>query len=248
MLPDKSMDCVAIIMAGGKSSRMRAGGCSTHKALRTVNGTTLLDHNIVRICECGIKDIWLAISDSELELRVWTESRASSPAAAFGSTVRIIRERDPLGTIGAARHIPGKYRNVLVVNVDNLCDIDLSALVQYHLRTRAALTIATHNASFRIPFGRIETQGGRVLGYSEKPHIAVTISSGFYVLTRKAIEHIPTNCRTDVPELVNRLVDGGELVASFQHAATWIDVNDEAALAQAELFFGHQLRSRAAGD
>jgi mannose-1-phosphate guanylyltransferase/phosphomannomutase len=132
---------------------------------------------------------------------------------------------------------PGR-RNALVVNVDNLCDLDLRVLAEHHLRTNAALTVATHDAFFRIPFGQIIVRNGVAEAYREKPQLPVTISSGIYLLHRTAIEQIPPNCRTDLPELVNRLIAMGERVACFQHAAPWIDINDEAALAEAELSFG----------
>ncbi|HEY7302840.1 MAG TPA: sugar phosphate nucleotidyltransferase [Bryobacteraceae bacterium] len=241
------MNCLGLIMAGGRSSRMRAGGCATHKALRSVSGVTLLEHNIARLCQSGIKELWLAVSSSEVELRTWAESYGASITATFGGTIRMVREEDPLGTIGAVRCVPACRGNVLVVNVDNLCDLDLRALVQYHIHVDAALTVATHDAFFRIPFGQVIAQNGRILAYREKPQLPVTISSGIYLLSRRAIEQIPPNRRTDVPELVNWLVDIGESVACFQHSAPWIDVNDENALAEAELFFGPKAECRAAG-
>jgi NDP-mannose synthase len=231
------MNAVGLIMAGGKSTRMRAGGCSTHKALRIVRGLTLLEHNLQNMLRFGFREIRVAISDSEVELSTWFASKKLEVARTTGVALQIIREKTPLGTIGAARHLAGLGQNVIVVNVDNLCDLNLCALLDFHVNESAALTIATHDEMFRIPFGHIKRDHDRLIEYREKPSLAVTISSGIYVLHPRAMLHIPASGSTDVPTLVKRLVDSGELVACYQHATSWIDVNDEGTLAEAELLY-----------
>lgn len=146
----------------------------------------------------------------------------------------VVIEEEPLGTIGAAGRLPLDVSDVVIVNVDNLTDLNLCSLLEFHQRAGAALTIASHEHLFRIPFGRLVLDGERVRAYEEKPGIAVPISSGTYALSRRAIEKIPQHCRTDVPQLVSRLVDSGQKVAAYLHSAPWIDVNDESDLADAE--------------
>src|SRR5262249_58088113 len=67
----------------------------------------------------------------------------------------------------------------------------------------------------------------------EKPTHHFRVSSAVYALARRALGEL-TGARTDAPELVRRLLDGGETVASFAHEAPWIDVNDAAGVAAAE--------------
>jgi NDP-sugar pyrophosphorylase family protein len=231
------MNAVGLIMAGGQSTRMRAGGCSTHKALRIVRGFSLLEHNLRNMLRFGVRDIRVAISDSELELSAWLSSKKMELARTTGIEFEILREETPLGTIGVARQLAALGQNVVVVNVDNLCDLDLRGLLEFHIMESAALTIATHDEMFRIPFGQIKKHHERLIEYREKPSLAVTISSGIYVLHPRAMHHIPASDRTDVPMLVTRLVDCGELVACYQHATSWIDVNDEDTLAEAEVLY-----------
>ena len=121
-----------------------------------------------------------------------------------------------------------------MINVDNVTDLDLRALFDFHLESKAALTVASHREPFRIPFGQLETAGSQVTACVEKPALPILISSGTYVLGRRAMSAIAPNGRTQAPDLMNALIRSGELVASYEHSACWIDVNDEAALARAE--------------
>src|SRR5947209_18466720 len=110
------MNAVGLIMAGGKSTRMRAGGCSTHKALRIVRGLSLLEHNLRSMLRFGVRDIRVAISDSELELCASLVSKKMELARTTGIGFEILREKTPLGTIGVARQLAGLGQNVIVVN------------------------------------------------------------------------------------------------------------------------------------
>jgi NDP-sugar pyrophosphorylase family protein len=110
----------------------------------------------------------------------------------------------------------------------------LTQLARHHREHRAAATIATHVHSFAMPFGLLETSGARVVAYREKPLLPVPISSGTYALHRRAIDRVPAGERFDVPALIADLLEAGEAVLAFPHQEAWIDVNDEAALAEAQ--------------
>jgi NDP-mannose synthase len=224
----------ALIMAGGRSDRMRAGGCSQHKALRRVLGVPLIERNLTALLSFGFRNVFVAISADEPELLAWIKERGRSLAESAGARINSLLEPQALGTIGAVACLPALIENAAIVNVDNLTNLDLNAFVRFHLERQAAATIAAHDEPFRIPFGHLETDNEVVTGYDEKPEILVTISSGTYVLNRRAIERVLGGARTDVPELIKRLLNDKQRVVVYRHRAHWIDVNDETALARAE--------------
>jgi NDP-sugar pyrophosphorylase family protein len=80
----------------------------------------------------------------------------------------------------------------------------------------------------------VDVEGDRVVAYQEKPRIPLRVSSGTYVLNRRAIDLIEPDRRLDVPDLVVTLLGAGERVRAWTHSAQWIDVNDEDALMRAE--------------
>jgi len=221
------------MMAGGRSERMRACGSGKHKALRSVLGVALIERNIQTLLFFGVRQLFIAVNAAESELIDWINANGAVLAKGLNARIHLLLETQPLGTIGAASLLPDT-ENVLVVNVDNLTSLDLNAFANFHLECGAIFTIATHKEPFRIPFGRLETRGQLVTQYREKPEILVPISSGTYVLHRRAVERISAAIRTDIPQLVNRLIQEDEHVACFRHCAHWIDINDEASLARAE--------------
>jgi NDP-sugar pyrophosphorylase family protein len=223
------MAIAALIMAGGRSERMRAGGTRQHKGLRTVLGVPLIERNLRALLSFGFERIFIAINAEEAELAGWIESHGRTLA-----TLEALVETQPLGTIGAVASLPPDVEDVVIVNVDNLTCLDLRQFARHHREHAAAATIATHQQPFPIPFGMVELAGERIVAYREKPKLSVPISSGTYVLGRRAIDRVPAGKRTDVPALIDILLEAGEAVLAYPHEEPWIDVNDEAALAHAQ--------------
>jgi NDP-sugar pyrophosphorylase family protein len=215
----------ALIMAGGRSERMRARGDTRHKALRVVAGRRLFDWNLQALRYFGFREIYVAVNAQEHDLIQYLRSF---------SDLHLLIETAPLGTIGAARGLPERVTDAIVVNADNLTNLDLAALAQFHVAEDAALTIATHEEAFQIPWGKVVAEGDRVVRYEEKPRVLVRVSSGTYVLNRRAIDTIEPDQRLDLPDLVSALLAASAPVRAWAHSAEWIDVNDETALARAE--------------
>jgi NDP-sugar pyrophosphorylase family protein len=240
------MNVGAIIMAGGRSERMRAGGSPDHKGLRTVRGVPLVEWNLRALVRFGFRRLFVAINAREHALAEWLRGPGLALCRQHSAGLELLVEDEPLGTIGAVRLLPADVQDLVVVNVDNLTTLDLRELLRTHLDKEAASTIATHTHPFRMPFGMLEVQGHRVTAYREKPQLPVVISSGTYVLHRRAIARVPAGHRADLPALIASLLQDGEVVAAHPHRDTWIDVNDEAALAEAEALFERWYPERAA--
>jgi NDP-sugar pyrophosphorylase family protein len=216
------MNLVGLIMAGGRSERMRAGGDLRHKALREVGGVSLLQRNLDTLLAIRPDRIAIAVAASEPAVLAFANDVARERCGARAIPCDIIVERHALGNIGAARLACGGADHVLVVYVDNLDTIDLADLVAAHIRT------------FRDPYGELTILGDEVTGYTEKPVRTVIVSSGTCVLSRRACEAIPPDSPVAAHELFALLRARGETVGAYRHEATWVDVNDETAMRRAE--------------
>jgi NDP-sugar pyrophosphorylase family protein len=227
----------ALIMAGGRSERMRAGGSGQHKGLRTVFGMPLIECNLRALIWFGFKRLFVAINRQEDALAAWIDGPGRVLAESQSATLEVLVETQPLGTIGAVASLPREIDDAVIVNVDNLTSLDLRQLARYHRELAGAATIATHHQPFPIPFGMLELAGPRVVAYREKPQLSLPISSGTYVLGRRAIDRVPAGRRFDLPALIDALLQAEEAVLAYPHREPWVDVNDEAALAHAERLF-----------
>ena len=223
----------ALIMAGGASKRMHASGQSTHKALIEVLGVPLLERNLMTLLAHGLRDIAVSCSVGSA-VQEYVEQRGRALVRSQGGTLSIVTEKKPLGNVGAARAVKTSSDALLMIYVDNLTTVDLHALIDRHRASNAALTIAPHRERFSIAFGELILSDGLVDQYIEKPDKHIQVSSGMYVLSRKAIDFINIDESLAINALFLRLKKNNELIAAYEHNEPWIDVNDAAALARAE--------------
>ena len=224
----------AVIMAGGRSVRMRDRGDPTHKALVLVDGVAMAERSFASLIAYGFRSIAITISAEEPDVLCFARGRLSALADSAAANLRCIIEEKPLGTIGAVGRIRSATDALLVVNVDNISALDLRQLVERHSAGKAAMTIAAHREPLPVPFGELEVTSGVVSAYHEKPTHHLWVSSGAYVLSADARAAIGLNERIDVPKLFERLRARSLLIAAHQHDAAWVDVNDAAALVRAE--------------
>jgi NDP-mannose synthase len=223
-----------LIMAGGQGERMRAGGVDIPKPLVPVGGIPLLERNLLAVLQAGFHDITVAVPARAPDIAAFVSRRCRPLGASFGAQVHLFEETHPLGNIGAAAEIETQGHDLLVIYADNLTSLDLNALVAHHRDARTVLTSAVHYQPFQIPFGQVEVEGGRIRAYLEKPVHRILVSSGIFVLSPRAIRHLPPGKAASVSGLVNSLLQAEEPVSAFAHDAAWIDVNDPNAVERAE--------------
>jgi NDP-mannose synthase len=225
----------ALIMAGGRSERMRSTFGPRHKALVSVLGVSLLERNLYSLIAHGVRRFLVAVSKTESELIGFIRGRARSLLATVDGDIACVTEDHPLGTIGAAGLLAAhNIGQLLVTNVDNLSTIDWQAMLIHHRQHQAAMTVAAHWQLLRLPYGELKLDGEAVRTYREKPIKKSLISSGSYILDADARLLVPAHISTNAPELVRLLLKRGLLVAAFKHDSSWIDINDAQGVADAE--------------
>ncbi|RZL15291.1 MAG: hypothetical protein EOO89_13740 [Pedobacter sp.] len=223
-----------LIMAGGRSSRMRSStNSSIHKALLAVFDVPLIELNLLYAVFHKFNKIWISIAAAEEELINHVKQLRINYMQNLKIDINIIIEKEPLGTIGAAQFVGIDDDDLLVLNVDNLLNLDLNTLLNSHLHADAVMTIASHHEPFKVPFGQLVVQGNTILDYLEKPEQMILVSSGTYVLSRIARDLIREdykNRQIDIPHLCKDLLAKGLRVHSFFHESIWIDINDNETL------------------
>jgi NDP-sugar pyrophosphorylase family protein len=143
----------------------------------------------------------------------------------IGLKVDYVHEEEPLGTAGPLRALAGRVTDdFLVMNGDLLTDVDYGALLQQHRATGAIVTISTFSRQERLELGVLSTAAdGAVIGYDEKPTLDLTVSMGLYAMSPAALARIPDGY-VDMPDLIKRLIDGGDRVIGRVHEGTWFDI------------------------
>ncbi|MCU0486319.1 MAG: sugar phosphate nucleotidyltransferase [Anaerolineales bacterium] len=101
----------------------------------------------------------------------------------------------------------------------------MAHLLEYHCRSKAIATIATHTRQVRVDLGVIQFDGDQcVVGYQEKPTFNLQVSMGIYVFEPEVLRYIPHNQYLDFPDLVLKLVAAGERVMGYPFSGYWQDL------------------------
>ncbi len=101
---------------------------------------------------------------------------------------------------------------------DGLADVDLKSLVDLHRREKVLATVTSVSPPGR--FGALISQGDRVLNFREKPEGSSRINGGFFVLSPAVIDYIDNDHTVWEGEPLERLAQEGQL-AAYAHEGFW---------------------------
>jgi NDP-sugar pyrophosphorylase family protein len=210
----------AVILAGGRGSRLAPYTTVLPKPLLPVGDRAILDVVVRQLHRTGFDDLTIAVGHL-----------AHLIAAVFGDgsghDVRIAyhEERTPRGTAGPLATIDGLDETFLMLNGDVLTTLDFRDLCDAHQAAGNALTIATHRREVFIDYGVLHTgEDHRLLAYEEKPTLSYTVSMGIYALEPGVRAYVPADRPFDLPDLVHALLAAGEPVGSFPYDGYWLDI------------------------
>lgn len=230
----------AVIVAGGRGSRLLPLTQRRPKHVLPVGGVPFLAHQLTKLAEAGVHTVVLATS---------YHAEAFHPVlgngSAYGVRLVYVREPEPLGTGGAIRHAASWLRSepgapVLVLNGDQLSGHDLRRQVaRLDDGTSSAADVVLHLVRVADPraYGCVPTAAdGTVLGFTEKSPEPVTdqVNAGCYVFRRRVIDTIPAGRVVSVErETFPGLVASGRRVVGHLDDAYWRDVGTPQLLVQA---------------
>ncbi len=224
-------DVEAVVLVGGKGTRLRPLTLSAPKPMLPTAGVPFLAHLFSRIHAAGVRHVVLGTS-----YLAETFSAHFGDGAALGLKLTYVVETEPLGTGGGIRNVVEHLSapHVLVFNGDVLGGTDLRAVVDTHRRTDADVTLHLVRVPDPRAYGCVPTDSdGRVLEFLEKTPDPPTdqMNAGCYVFRRTVIEAIPTGRPVSVErETFPALLAAGARVSGHVDAAYWRDMGTPADL------------------
>ncbi|WP_367135324.1 sugar phosphate nucleotidyltransferase [Saccharothrix sp. HUAS TT1] len=223
----------AVVLVGGKGTRLRPLTLSAPKPMLPTAGVPFLTHLLSRIREAGMTHVVLGTS---YKAEVFQEHFGDG--AALGLELEYVVEDVPLDTAGAIRNVAHKLRerDVVVFNGDILSGVDLRAVVDTHREAEADVTLHLVRVDDPRRFGCVPTDAdGRVTAFLEKTDDPPTnqINAGCYVFRREVIEGIPAGRPVSVErETFPGLLAAGARVQGYVDASYWLDLGTPAAFVQ----------------
>ena len=219
LVEDTQLPVRAVVMAGGFGTRLGELTEHTPKPMLPVGDRPLLERIVDQLREAGIQRV-----NMTTHFKSDVISDHFGDGREFGVEINYVNEQTPLGTAGAISLLEASTEPLLVMNGDILTRVDLRAMVHYHQEHLADMTVAIWPYELRVPHGVIETADGWVTSITEKPVIRSFVNAGIYLLNPHVAQLVPHGERFDMPQLIERLIEGGHKVASFPLREYWLDI------------------------
>jgi len=218
----------AVVMAGGEGTRLRPLTSNQPKPMVPVVGKPCMEHILELLRDHGMNEVIVTVAFLPQAIRSYF-----GEGETLGMQIGYSVEESPLGTAGSVRLAARQLdETFLVISGDALCDLDLTALVDFHKERGAAVTIGLKSVENPLEFGIVVTdEEGRIERFLEKPSwgqvFSDTINTGIYVLEPEVLKHVPTDRPYDFSkELFPYLLEMGRPLYGYVMDGYWQDIGN----------------------
>ena len=130
----------AVIMAGGRGTRISSVASDIPKPMIKIEGKPVLEHEIECLRDQGFTDLIITVSHlGQIIMDYFGDG------AKFGVHIEYFNEKEPLGNAGALFKMKYKLmEDFLLLNADAVFDVDFNRMVRYHREKNAIVTLFTH--------------------------------------------------------------------------------------------------------
>lgn len=210
----------ALLLCGGKGTRLRPITYEMPKALIPVHGKALLEHILDLLKKHNIKKVLISVGymKDKIEDHFGDGSR-------FGVDIMYIEENKPLGTAGPLRLARDILKETFIVsNGDELKDIDIGKMHELHAKSGAMTTIALTEVADPTKYGVAVMDGSKILKFKEKPKVPPSnlINSGFYIMEPEILDMVPPGQSSLERDIFPKIAEKGRLFG-FPFSGQWFD-------------------------
>lgn len=199
----------ALILAGGRGTRLGALTETCPKPLLNVGGTPFIHYLIWLLGLHGVRKFVLSTGYRSEMFRAAIPADSNPEREVVHSI-----ETEPLGTGGAIAFARPLLDDIfLVLNGDTIFDIDHQALAAtLKSAPRAMASVALRHVEDTSRYGRVTLDGDLVRSFGEKAASGPGwINGGIYCLKRAAADFLPQSPCSVERDLFPRLAQSGEL-------------------------------------
>jgi NDP-mannose synthase len=210
----------AIILAGGKGTRLKPYTVSLPKPLVPVGEMPILEIIIRQLQKSGFTHITVTINHMADIIQAFF-----GDGSKWDLKIDYSLEAKPLSTMGPLTLINDLPEDFLVMNGDVLTDLNYAEFYNYHVLNRNNFTIGSFRRKDKIDYGVLVCDDkNRLVKFDEKPVHEVLVSMGVYMINKKVVNHIPANTFFGFDHLMNLLIKKAEYPAIYEYNGYWLDI------------------------
>jgi len=207
----------AVIMAGGKGTRLDPFTKILPKALIPIGEEPIIDLIIKKFTTYGINNITISVNHKkEIIKNYFLENK-------HDIKINWIEEDSFNGTAGSLRLLKGHVdQPFFVTNCDIILDANYKDILSWHVKENKGLTLVASYKQVNIPYGVVGFDNGNLKDIEEKPSFDVLVNCGFYVINPEIIDELPEGV-FDMDQLLKELLKKEIPVGVFPVYSGWFD-------------------------
>lgn len=232
----------AVIMAGGRGTRLKPLTVTNPKPLASILGRPVIDRILDLLKNAGVTEAKVTLGYKPEQIEEHLKEYSSSVIK-----TECIVETVPLGTAGSVKNAAGNFNDdFIVISGDCLCDYDLKAVFDFQKKMSADLTIVTAKTEDPREYGLVLSESdGKITGFSEKPDWSSVCSdranTGIYIVSPRVLNIIPKDKFFDFSkDLFPQMMSLNMNLYEYKAEGYWCDIGDLTAyrLCQEDVLYG----------
>ena len=211
----------AVLMAGGEGKRLRPLTEKTPKPLLLVGDKPIIEHNVDRLSNVGIENVYLSVNYLGEQLEAYFGDGSSK-----GINISYVRENKPLGTIGSVLLVDCfQHDEILVMNSDLLTNIDFADFYKFFKDSDADMAVAATTYQVDVPYAVLEAdEHQRVKSLKEKPKYTYFSNAGIYLIKKELLSMIPKGEFYDITDLMEKVLEMDYTLITYPINGYWLDI------------------------
>lgn len=206
----------AVIMAGGKGTRLASVTKDIPKPMIPIDGKPLLEYQIENLKENGVSDIIIVIGHLGDVIK-----NHFGNGSDFGVNISYFTEETPLGTAGALAELKGRLEDIFfLVFGDLFININFKRFFDFHKNKNACISLFAHPNSHPYDSDIVVTDNENlIIGWSKKNTERTSdyknlVNAGIYIVNKECVQNIPMYKKTDLEkDVIIPMISNGNVFA-----------------------------------
>lgn len=216
----------AVIMAGGKGSRLRPLTCNKPKPMVPVLNKPVMEYAVELLCRHKITDIAVTLQYLPDVIKDYF-----GDGARLGVKLSYFAETTPLGTAGSVKNADGFLNETfLVISGDGITDYNLSEAIEFHRRKGGIVTLVMAKVQNPLEYGVVMCdENARIIRFLEKPGwgevFSDTVNTGIYIIEPEIFKYYEKDVFFDFSkDLFPLLLQKGLPMYGYVASGYWSDI------------------------
>lgn len=219
-MSESSLPKRAVILAGGRGSRLRPYTVVLPKPLMPIGDYPILEVIVRQLAKQGFSRITMAVNHQANLIKAFF-----GEGSQWGIAIDYSLESEPLSTIAPLMLIEDLPDHFLLMNGDVLTDLNFSAFWENHVGSDRLFTIAAASRKETTEYGVLQVDGNSLLsGFEEKPERNYLVSMGIYMISRRVLADVPKGKKYGFDDLMRDCLARSIPLHVSPYKGYWLDI------------------------